>query len=123
MTTENNTKFYVGQPVWLINKYKVEGYYIGAVEKVITVITTKEPGPDTKYRLAGDGSGLFTSEVKAINARQDLLRVALKEIKELLEQGVIDRCTAERKEDAEKAAKEAERKLKKSAPDDSGPSI
>lgn len=112
MTTENNNKFYVGQPVWLINKFKVETYFIGDLSKVITVITTKEPGPGTKYRLAGDGSGLFTNEVEAIEARQDLLREELKKIADMLEEGVIDRCTAQRKEAAEKAAqKAADRKL------------
>jgi hypothetical protein len=65
MSKDLAKKFYVGQPVWLIREFKVEALFIGDLEKSVTLITTKVPGPETRYRVAGDGSVLFTNEVEA----------------------------------------------------------
>jgi hypothetical protein len=102
MSNDLAKKFYVGQPVWLIREFKVEAFFIGDLEKSVTLITTKVPGPETRYRVAGDGSALFTNEVEAIKARQDILRAKIKELKILLEEGLIEKCSAERREDTAK---------------------
>lgn len=105
MRTEKNSKFHRGQPVWLINEAKVEAYFVQELDEAIVLTTTKEPGPGTRYRLAGDGSCLFTREVDAIEARQQGLRSQIKALKVLLEEGLVEKCAAERREEAaEKAA-------------------
>lgn len=117
MSSGKTNELYLGQPVWIVTGVKVNSYFIASLDNPMVVTTTKEPGPETLYRIASDFKNLFTNEVEAIEARQDVLRMQIHELKHLLEQGLIEKCDAERREDAAKKTR------RKSAEHDDTPSL